>query len=146
MRILLTSAAGLAAAIFMGTLPALAQTGIRGTRPANDMERLLTMEEAVYTGAAYPEKPEFSWSEDGNTLYYTVGDTLFSIDLGSAAVRAEVSGAPGTGTAGGNCGGIMTAFPSGAENLTPGACGRYAYTLGKSLYIGDSNGNSLPAL
>ena len=44
---LLSSAAGLAAVIFMGTLPAMAQTGIRETRPANDKERLLTMEEAV---------------------------------------------------------------------------------------------------
>ena len=144
LHMLLSSAAGLAAVIFMGTLPAMAQTGVRETRPANDKERLLTMEEAVYTGAAYPEKPACFWSEDGNTLYYTAGDTLFSIEPATGAVKAEVSGSRAAGTAGSDCGGIMPAFPSGAENVTPGSCGRYAYTLGKSLYIGDSNGNSLP--
>lgn len=114
---------------------AYAQTGIRSIKPANDSsQRLLTMEEAIYTGEAYPEKRQLIWSEDGATLFMRSKDTLYTVDPATATVRPS-SSAPSE---------RRPEFPEGAENITPGPAGRYAFTMGKSLYLCDSNGNPMP--
>lgn len=112
-----------------------AQTGIRGIKPANDSsQRLLTMEEAIYTGDAYPERRHLLWSEDGSILYMASKDSLWQVDPGTGKVEALKS-APAM---------QKPEFPQEAENITPGPSGRYAFTMEKSLYLCDSNGNVLP--
>ena len=112
-----------------------AQTGIRGIKPANDSsQRLLTMEEAIYTGAAYPERRHLLWSGDGSILYMASKDSLWQVDPVSGKAKALKS-APAM---------QEPEFPEDAENITPGPSGRYAFTMGKSLYLSDSNCNVLP--
>lgn len=129
------SAVLLCAGLFPAWQEADAQTGIRGIKPANDStQRLLTMEEAIYTRAAYPEKRHLLWSEDGKKLFMTSKDSLYAVDPATARVQASSpADAP-----------EKPQVPQGARNLTPGPAGRYAYTLGKSLYLCDSNGNPMP--
>lgn len=117
------------------SLEAGAQTGIRGTKPANEgSSRLLTMEEAIYTGEAYPERRLLRWSEDGGVLYMASGDSLYTADPVTGRVQAS-SAAPSE---------HGPQFPEEAANITPGPAGRYAFTMGQSLYLCDSNGNVLP--
>ena len=98
-----------------------AQTGVVARYPASDGEKILTMEEAVTGRNVRPGNVYARWN--GNKyLFYSEGKWMEADPAGGEATAYSPQRLP-------------AGFPKQAANITPGAPGTYAFTMGRSLYI-----------
>lgn len=111
-----------------GSALTFAEDGILWSLNPDTGERdtLLTAESlGKATGTVLKDFPPYMWTEDGQ-IRFASGHDIIVFNPDTHMMTAS------------------TPMPEGAANLTPGKMGRYAYTVGNSLYFCDMNGNATP--
>ncbi len=116
------SAAILCWAVLSGA--AGAQTGVVAVHPANNEGRMMTMEESVLSRKVRPADIYASWKDDASYTAF-IGGKWQEFDAVSGEGKEYFSPA------------LPEGFPQEAENITRSKDGKFAYTIGKSLYIFD---------
>ena len=116
--------------------------------PANNTGKMMTMEQAVYSGELRPERFRTGWYGENTIVYMKDGKPqLYDVNAGKDVDADEVLGeyAEAAGAY------LKKSLPEGAENVTPneaamsaggtmmgnravGAAPALAFTVGKSLY------------
>lgn len=126
--------------------------------PANNTGKMMTMEQAVYSGELRPERFRTGWYGENTIVYMKEGKPqLYDVNAGKDVDADEVLGvyAEAAGAY------LKKSLPEGAENVTPneaamsangsmmgnravGAAPALAFTVGKSLYYIDQRKHIRP--
>jgi len=112
------------AAIALLSQPMFAQTGVVARHPAHNEGKTLTVETATLGRGVRPQSANVQWNGDDSYVTFSGGEWKQV----NASTGEEESV---TRTM------LPNGFPREASNITEGPDGKYAYTIGQSLYVFD---------